>query len=142
MRILHLMAGAREGGAENIMLESVLALAEAGVAQAVVTRPDNAFRIDRLREAGVAVRTAGFTKAWPFPTQAAIARAMAAWVGKGQALVKPAVRTATPASRSRSIRNALSGRVTTACATPASARARTDSSMMFSAPPSRAPAIR
>lgn len=76
MRILHLMAGAREGGAENIMLESVLALAEAGVAQAVVTRPDNAFRIDRLREAGVAVRTAGFTKAWPFPTQAAIARAI------------------------------------------------------------------
>ena len=28
MRIMHVMAGAKEGGAENIMLESVLALAE------------------------------------------------------------------------------------------------------------------
>ena len=38
MRVLHVMAGAEEGGAENIMLESALALAGAGVAQAVVTR--------------------------------------------------------------------------------------------------------
>ena len=31
MRVLHVMAGAKEGGAENIMLEGVLALADAGV---------------------------------------------------------------------------------------------------------------
>ena len=31
MRVMHVMAGAAEGGAENIMLESVLALAEAGL---------------------------------------------------------------------------------------------------------------
>ena len=29
MRVMHVMAGAKEGGAENIMLESVLALAQA-----------------------------------------------------------------------------------------------------------------
>jgi glycosyltransferase involved in cell wall biosynthesis len=76
MRVLHVMAGAKEGGAENIMLESVLALAQAGVAQAVVTRPDNDFRIKRFRDAGIRVEVAGFSKLWPFPTQAAIARLM------------------------------------------------------------------
>ena len=74
MRVLHVMAGAKEGGAENIMLESVLALAEAGVDQAVVTRPDNEFRVAKFNMAGVRVATAGFSKLWPFPTQAAIAR--------------------------------------------------------------------
>lgn len=74
MRVLHVMAGAREGGAENIMLEGVMALADAGLAQAVVTRPDNAFRLSRFRERGIAVETAGFSRLWPFPTHAAIAR--------------------------------------------------------------------
>lgn len=76
MRVLHVMAGAEEGGAENIMLESALALAGAGVAQAVVTRTNNPFRIRTLREAGVRVETAGFSKLWPFPTRARIARVM------------------------------------------------------------------
>lgn len=74
MRVLHVMAGAREGGAENIMLESVLALADAGVAQAVVTRPDNAFRLQSFRDKGIRVETAGFNKLWPFPTRATIAK--------------------------------------------------------------------
>ncbi len=72
LRILHVMAGAQEGGAENIMLESVLALAEAGVRQAVVTRADNAFRLEAFAKAGIATRTASFNQAWPFPTRAAI----------------------------------------------------------------------
>ena len=55
MRIMHVMAGAPEGGAENIMLESVLALAEAGLEQHVVTRPDNQFRVQKFREAGIGV---------------------------------------------------------------------------------------
>jgi hypothetical protein len=76
MRVLHVMAGAKEGGAENIMLESVLALAQAGVEQAVVTRPDNEFRIRKFRDAGIRVETAGFSRLWPFPTHAAIAKVM------------------------------------------------------------------
>ena len=52
MRVLHVMAGAKEGGAENIMLEGVMALADAGVAQAVVTRTDNEFRLKAFRDKG------------------------------------------------------------------------------------------
>jgi len=76
MRVVHVMAGAREGGAENIMLESVLALAEAGIPQAVVTRPDNGYRSDRMKAAGVTVTAASFNRAWPFPTRAAISKAL------------------------------------------------------------------
>lgn len=76
MRVLHVMAGAKEGGAENIMLESVLALAGAGVEQAVVTRADNEFRIARFRDFGIRVETAGFSKLWPLPTHSAIAKVM------------------------------------------------------------------
>jgi glycosyltransferase involved in cell wall biosynthesis len=74
MRVLHVMAGAKEGGAENIMLESVLALAQAGVEQAVVTRPDNEFRIKKFWDVGIRTETAGFSRLWPFPTNAAIAK--------------------------------------------------------------------
>lgn len=73
MRVLHVMAGAKEGGAENIMLESVLALAEAGVEQAVVTRPDNKFRLKKFRDAGVRIETAGFSRLWRTPTRQTIA---------------------------------------------------------------------
>lgn len=74
MRVMHVMAGAKEGGAENIMLESVLALAGAGIPQAVVTRADNAFRIEALRDAGVEVATATFNRLWPFPTRFALSK--------------------------------------------------------------------
>tara|TARA_R110001606_G_scaffold3644_1_gene17122 strand:- start:764 stop:1804 length:1041 start_codon:yes stop_codon:yes gene_type:complete len=73
---MHVMAGAAEGGAENIMLESVLALAETDLAQHVVTRPDNAFRIQKFREAGIGVDVAAFNNSWPFPTQRVIADAI------------------------------------------------------------------
>ncbi|MEH6809176.1 MAG: glycosyltransferase [Hyphomonas oceanitis] len=76
MRVMHVMAGAAEGGAENIMLESVLALAETNLAQHVVTRPDNAFRIQKFREAGIGVDVAAFNNSWPFPTQRVIADAI------------------------------------------------------------------
>ncbi len=79
MRVMHVMAGADEGGAENIMLESVLALAEAGFAQHVVTRPGNTFRTGKFSEAGIGVDTASFNTSWPFPTRRVIAEAIAAF---------------------------------------------------------------
>lgn len=79
MRVMHVMAGAAEGGAENIMLESVLALAEAGYAQHVVTRPDNQFRIGKFKDAGIGVDTASFNNAWPFPTRSVLGRAIKAF---------------------------------------------------------------
>jgi len=72
MRVMHIMAGAPEGGAENIMLESVCALAEAGLEQFVITRPDNAFRLNQFAEAGIGYATCSFNLRWPFPTRAKI----------------------------------------------------------------------
>lgn len=79
MRVLHVMAGAEEGGAENIMLESVLALAETGIAQHVVTRPANTFRTGKFEAAGIGVSTASFNTSWPFPTRGVLAKAIAAF---------------------------------------------------------------
>ena len=45
MKILHFMAGASEGGAETFFLEGALALADGGVRQHVLTRPNNDFRL-------------------------------------------------------------------------------------------------
>ncbi len=59
------------------MLESVMALSDAGVEQAVVTRASNPFRLDSIRAKGVRVATAGFNRYWPFPTQRIIARMIA-----------------------------------------------------------------
>jgi len=78
MRILHVMAGAAEGGAENIMLESVLALQERPeIEQAVVTRANNSFRLKAFNEAGIQTATAAFKNAWPFPTRRAIKKMIA-----------------------------------------------------------------
>ena len=50
MRVMHVMAGAAEGGAENIMVESVVALAEAELEQFVVTRDNNDFRLQAYKK--------------------------------------------------------------------------------------------
>lgn len=72
MRVLHVMAGARDGGAESMMLNATLALAEAGVEQAAVTRPDSQARSETLARAGVSVVPASFDKVWRKPTERAI----------------------------------------------------------------------
>lgn len=69
MRVMHVMAGAPEGGAENIMLESVCALAGAGLEQFVITRPNNQFRLDKFANAGIGYATCSFNLRWPFPTR-------------------------------------------------------------------------
>jgi hypothetical protein len=75
MKVLHVMAGADAGGAETMMLDGVLALADAGVEQRVLTRGEKN-RIDAIRAAGVPVDEASFDKLWRFPTQSKIARAI------------------------------------------------------------------
>lgn len=77
LRIMHVMAGATEGGAENIMLESVLALAELpAIEQFVVTRADNRHRLDSFRKAGVECATAEFDRYWRLPTDRALRKAI------------------------------------------------------------------
>jgi len=53
------MASAPEGGSETMMLDSVLALAAAGVTQYVVTRPNNEWRLKQFANAGIGYATAG-----------------------------------------------------------------------------------
>lgn len=77
MRVMHVMAGAPEGGAENIMLESVCALAETGLQQFVVTRPENRFRLSTFADAGIGYATCRFNKTWPFPTRQKIRQSIA-----------------------------------------------------------------
>ena len=76
MRVLHVMAGAPEGGAENIMLESVCALAEAKLEQFVVTRPDNTYRLSKFADAGIGYATTSFNLRWPFPTRKKMSEAI------------------------------------------------------------------
>ncbi|MBI1251495.1 MAG: glycosyltransferase [Alphaproteobacteria bacterium] len=90
MRVVHVMAGAREGGAETMMLDGVTALAEAGVVQHVITRADDGARLETLQAAGVPVTTASFDKFWRTPTQNKIIAAVRAvepdvihyWMGR------------------------------------------------------------
>lgn len=72
MRILHVIAGAKEGGAESIMMDAALALAEAGIEQHVVTREHNESRLQALHEAGVPYTIASFDKLFREPTKNAI----------------------------------------------------------------------
>ncbi len=61
------------------MLESVLALASAGVAQAVVTRPGSAYRVERLKQAGIPVTWARFDRYLPWGTRRALLHAIGAF---------------------------------------------------------------
>ncbi len=76
MKVMHVMAGAPTGGAENIFLESVLALDDAGLNQFVVTRNNNTFRIKCFEERKIPFATAAFTTWWRLPTQRTILKAI------------------------------------------------------------------
>jgi len=100
MRVLHVMAGAKDGGAETMMLDGVLALAEAGVAQRVVTRGDNPNRIEALAKADVPVDIASFDRIFRMPTSAQIAASAEAlqpdvvhyWMGRAGEFSLPRLR--------------------------------------------------
>lgn len=60
MRVLEVMAGAAQGGAETAFADICIALKESGVTMEVVTRPNNTDRIDRLKNAGIPVHCLPF----------------------------------------------------------------------------------
>lgn len=72
MRVLHVMAGAKEGGAETMMLDGALALAEAGVEQCVITRADSRHRIEALDAADIPVTVASFDRILRLATETKI----------------------------------------------------------------------
>ena len=59
MRVLQAMAGAKQGGAENFFMRLALGLADHGIEQHFVIRPDSP-REEVLRTAGLEVRTAPY----------------------------------------------------------------------------------
>ena len=59
MRILHVMAGGKHGGAETACVDMCIAMREAGQDVAIATRP-NDLRVSRLEKAGVKVYTMRF----------------------------------------------------------------------------------
>lgn len=76
LRIMHVMAGGEVGGAENIFLEDVLALADAPeVTQHVVTRPAE-HRVKKITEKNIPITTVSFAKWWPFSTRSKIKKAV------------------------------------------------------------------
>ena len=94
MRVLHIYAGARYGGAETYATDLIAALAAAGVEQAAVTRPFPE-RIARLAAAGVAVHPEEFRRPAAFATRRRIRRIVRefaptiiqAWMGRAAAVV-------------------------------------------------------
>lgn len=97
IKIMHVMAGGAVGGAENIFLEDVLALADTPeIVQCVVTRPEP-HRVSKIRDKKIPVYTCSFSKWWPFSTKKTIKEAIADfkpdivqyWMGRaGQFAVK------------------------------------------------------
>ncbi len=89
MRVMHVMAGADHGGAETFFLDLVCALQADGLDQVAVTRPEP-HRVARLRDAGVKVVPASFSRLLPFRTRGAIRDAfrahrpevVQAWMGR------------------------------------------------------------
>lgn len=63
MRVLQVMAGAAQGGAETAFQDIVLALSAAGLSQKVVMRPNNPERVAAFRAAGIPVETLPFGRA-------------------------------------------------------------------------------
>ena len=75
--MLQVMAGAAVGGIETFFFDGVAALAEAGLSQFVVCRPNVPHQLDRLARLGVPHATASFGKWWPGPTRTVLAKARA-----------------------------------------------------------------
>lgn len=60
LRIMQVMAGAAQGGAETVFEDMCLAFHERGLPQKIIMRGNNPERVSRLREAGLDVETLPF----------------------------------------------------------------------------------
>lgn len=69
MRVMQVMAGAKVGGIETFFFDALCALADAGIEQYAVTRPNMLAGLERLRGRGVPAATADFSTWWPWPTR-------------------------------------------------------------------------
>lgn len=79
MRVLQVMAGAPQGGAETAFEDISLALSEAGIQQKIVIRGNNPERVKAFRDAGIDVVTLPFGGRFDFVTSWKIKKIIAAY---------------------------------------------------------------
>ena len=68
MRVIQVMAGATQGGAETAFEDISLALSQAGLDQTIILRNNNPDRVKKFRDAGIKVETLPFGGAFDFYT--------------------------------------------------------------------------
>ncbi len=76
MRVMQIMAGAEVGGIETFFFDAVCALADAGVEQYAVVRPNMHAGLQQLRARGIPSATAEFSSWWSWPTRRALRKAV------------------------------------------------------------------
>ena len=69
MKILQVMGGAQNGGAETFYMDSLRALCETDIKQYALVRPQNTARIEEIHNLDVPFKTAPFNKHFKFPTK-------------------------------------------------------------------------
>ena len=72
MKILQIMGGAREGGAEEFFIEAVEALKNKEINQYVVINKKNQKRVKKINDLKIPFATASFSKLLKWPTQSVI----------------------------------------------------------------------
>ncbi len=68
MKILQIMAGDNNGGAETFFLDAVTALSETDHQQHVITRANNDFKVEKIRQLNIPFDVAGFSNIFKHPT--------------------------------------------------------------------------
>jgi glycosyltransferase involved in cell wall biosynthesis len=76
VRVMQIMAGAEVGGIETFYFDAVYALADAGVEQYAVVRPNMRQSLERLRLRSIPGTIADFSSWWPWPTRRALRKSL------------------------------------------------------------------
>lgn len=76
LRVLHVIAGAEQGGAETFFTDAAQALHDSGVIQHAVLRPNNPERLALMDRLGIGYETASFNSWLRFPTARTLKKAV------------------------------------------------------------------
>ena len=76
MKILQIMAGAPVGGAETFFVDAIRGVHELGYQQHVITRNNNPYKVEQIRERNIPLDFASFNQLIPWTTKAKVKRAI------------------------------------------------------------------
>lgn len=77
MRVMQIMAGAPVGGIETFYVDALCALAQRGLTQYAIVRPNLRNGLERLRASDIRYAAAAFDSWWRWPTERVVKRAVA-----------------------------------------------------------------